>query len=1308
MRTLWRTLLLVILGLLVLGSMALWVKLTQPHPADDDPLRVSVPRDIVMPWDDAELWIDFTGAEGVRAPAQQHSAPLLFLIDTSGSMRTYLDDARRAVFDMQLNLASSGMPVRIGLMEFAEEAKIVSPFTSDMSELAQRLQSSWPGAGGGTTFLAGLTEALAMMDATGEQGTVVMLTDGEAAESNSALAQFYQDRWKRSGHELYLLGIGSASDPASFFSLTDDPPRYILSSASTNTVGLLFQEVAARMGNALGRRAMLSLPLAEPLWRWGDDPGTETDATAERAWLRPHDLHPEQFRIGTLFSRAYQWRAVLDPRMGGILKTLHAPPQLRYTTQPGEDYQVEPGTGAVPKVLVVTWLFLFMLMLPALVYLLATWLAWLFRAAAEPPELEPVRWRKEYRPPPNLPLRFPPDAQRIDWTPTLVLGLGGSARAVLTHIKQNLADSFDHHDSRPILLSLDVARDELRDGAGEPVPGCLDPLSSAEVFVPPAESCALYDAVHQQQDRVIRDSTDPAAALNLTPYADMGAEALRLSKGTQGQAPLARLALLNDLANGAQSALLNRLGQALDNWRRVSPEQRRRQILLVANVRGGVGAGWLTDLLILMRRLVAEDERAGQAVEINVLLIGEARPKRGAVVPLDAPILFAELDRLATAGSRPFQHRLAKPPAAVANGAGKDSSDSVAAFLDGLVSRRPQDAIFVLPLRGGDDTKELPAAADAAVLLLDQRRRTELTYQLQAVQGTEVRRRAEQGRELHTEIAVHNAVFPRSFFRELLLNRLVNLLGNRQILFPELEHEGGRVSLKTQPIDGAALCGTDAAADPAGILAAVCQAALGRCDSLGTLSLDADSLSEAANVMRLALISNANREFREGSLGLLALARMTDSMAKQLRACLDQVGGSPVLADLASTLDALNRHALTWIELFFGSRLLVELGDGPVLGDHTGMLVDRSTQSTQVIERLAEWEQGRSRTLLAPIAAADLADRDALGRKLDDLLSTFIKGWLGAEKDLGDALAERCHWEMSAPGFAGEPIGIGLVLRGSKAHRYGPSLSELARFEADLRDEAGPVLDRSSDFHVLSMLRSNIHDDSDQALVAFAESLKGSLRGERSSLLATVPDLSGIHDPQLHAFRTKLVRTLRDLTVNAAERVKVVGLRDRNRISVLQTVPLLQAEVGQRGRVDGMPDVLHRPERLLQRETTKLADALGRDGMVLPPVVGIALEDRDRLQQFARLYQNGQINRNPIDGLWYVRTVGSQRRLTLMQSQSLADAAAYYVSHALHTPVDDRSPLRPELHPETYRESYGEPDDVDVDFTDYLAWLAAN
>jgi len=1293
-KTLWRTLLLALLGLLMLAAMAAWVKLTQHRPAADDPLRVTVPQDIIFPWQQAELWVDYSGAEGEIRPTEPLPQTILFLIDTSGSMSDYLGDAIRAIFEMQRNIATGNNHPRIGVMEFATTARVVSPFTADMDQLAARLRSPFPGAGGGTNFPSGLSAALDMLAADGGTGAVIMLTDGEDG-SGTDLARFYDERWRPSGNELYLVGVGSdASDPATFYDLTEDPSRYILSSADYGVLGTLFDEIAARIGNSSGRNGRLTLPLAEPLWSWGSVNAPDAP-NAPRTLITTATSDPEQFPLGWLFARPYEWHVPLDPKMGGILTTLHAPAELDYLSQ-GKTLAVTPHDGTAPKVLVITWWLLFMLMLPALANLLAGLLAWLLRPAPEPTELAPVQWRKEHRPPPNLPMHLAPDAQRIHWAPSLLIGLGRSGRAVLTHVRQNLADSFDQPATRPVLLALDVARDELNeDGHGEPVPGCLEPLGTDQVFVLPPQSCALYDAVHQQQERARRSPDDPAAALDLTPYEGMGADALRLTKGTQGESPLARLALLNDLADGESSALLRRLRQALDEWRQIAPEERARQIVLVANVGGGVGAGWLSDLVILLRRLVNADETDGKAVEINLLLLGDEDPRRGDLIPLTSPVLFSELERLATAGSRPFRHRLATlEDTDPAHTAGHDAA--LSEVLDGWVRKRPQDAIFVLPRSDRSTRDSYPAAADVLTLLIDQRRRIELTHHLQSIQGAETWQRASEGIELYTQLAINDAAFPRSFFRELLLVRLTNLIGNRQVLFPELQTSDGRPALTKLPVDTQTLCGLDPAGDPLGLVAALSEAGLGHCAALQSLPLDPDSLSEAVNAMRLALISNSNTALRNREIGLLGLAEMSTNMAKGLTDCAGKLGNSQMLLDFAEGFAAVARQALTWIELFFGSRLIVELGFEAVIGGRIGLLPARSTDFERVVADLVAWDRGSSRTLVAPITASDLTRPEDLQLKLDDLMLTFIRSWLATDTGLVESLAERCYWELTAPGVDGQPIGINLVLRGSRPRRYAPSESELLRFEADLREETGPVIDQSNDFHILSLLHAETDEGDDRAaLAAFVERLKGQLRGERSGLIATVPDLRGVGDPGLHAFRVKLVRTLTELTVNAAERVDVTDVSDRNRISVLHTLPLLRSDhTGDRTGADVIR-ALHRPERLLVRESRKVADALGRQSMELPAVIGLALEDRERLHRFAQLYMNGQVLRHEMDGLWYARGGGRLVRLTPMPAQPLADAAASYVTRGLDIAVEPALCGEPQM------------DDSGGDLIDYLAWLAA-
>lgn len=1287
LKTLLRTLILVVIALAVLGGMAAWVKLTQHRPLADDPLSVSVQRDIVLPWDTTELWLDYSGAEGEKQPVGPRAANILFLLDTSGSMNVYRAATISAVFEMQRNIAASGASPRIGIMEFGSSAAVVTPFTSDMDELARRLAGSWPGAGGGTRFLAGLNGALAMLESTGQTGTVIMLTDGEAGESDEELARFYDQTWRESGHELYLVGIGTdANDPAVFYSLTDDPSLYIVSSTNTGIIPLLFQEVAARMGNALGRNVELHVPLAQPLWDWGE--GGEQEPSDERRQVLPKGANSEIIRPGILFDRPYRWRVPIDPEIGGILETLHEPPELTYLSRDGERYRVSSTSDQVPKVLVVTWLLLLLLMLPAILYPLAELIAWLFRRRGEIPELEPVPWRKEYRPLPALPLRFAPDNQRIDWMPTLVIGLGRSGRQVLTQLKQNLADSFDRADTRPVLLALDVARDELRDG-GEKAPGCMAPLEPNQVFILPAESCSLYDSVHRQQERVRADTEDPTAALDLTPYDGMAADALRLSKGTQGQTPLARLALLNDLANGSNSALLSRLGSALDEWRGLCANRRTAQIVLVANVGGGVGAGWLTDLVVLLRRLVCTDEDAGRAVELNLLLLGDEALKRGDLVPLTAPVLFAELDRLASAGGHPFRHRLAR-----IDEADKLDEGAPERALDGWVRKRPHDGVFVLPRGGRGQTDAYPDAADALTLLIDQHRRTKLTFQLQAIHGAEAHKRAASGRECYTRIAIHNAVFPRSFFRELLYGRLLNLLGSNQLLFPELEQGAGEPSFQRLPVDIDSLCGSEAEGASSGLAAALCAVARGDCGAMTRYSVGQEHLDDVVSATRVRLISNANRELRERKIGVLGLAETTGAIADTLRSCAGEGGGDSVLELVATSLDAIRSQAHAWIELFFGSRAMIALGRSAQLANEQGLLASNAKVLDETLARLGEWSQAQSRVLMAPLVAADLADPRLLNDKLDRLLLGFVQRWLDTDKGMADALSERCGWELTAPGTQGAAIGINLVLRGAQTRRYGPSVADLRQFEDDLRTETEPVLDRNDDFHVLAMLSRTLDGDRDErALEPFVDRLKGSLRGHQSSLLATVPDTAHITDAELRELASRLSRTFRIRTRDAAEQVRVVSVVDRSRISVFQTVPLLESDLHTE---PGGPaaSLLHRPERRLMRETEHFADAVRRDGIELPAVFGIALEDRDRLRRFAQLYLNGQVLRSGTDDLWYVRGPNGLERLTLMPTQGLADAGAAFVAGAFDVSVD-RS-----LAAEPY------PYDGPADLVDYLEWLA--
>lgn len=1265
LKMLGRTAILLCLGLVVLGVMALYVVITQHHPMPEDPLRVTVVKDVVLPWESAELRVDYSGAEGAIDNALPVPDTLVFLLDTSSSMVGLVDGAARAIVDMQRNLSAATQPPRIGVMEFASSPNLLIPITADMKRLASELAGLNPTASGGTAFLPALDAVLTLLEADGSTGTVVLLTDAGANESPAELADYFDTRWRPAGHELFMVGIGEGAAKAPTLSaLTDDPGRYILASADASIIDQLFQEVALRIGNGIGRNVRLRLPMAEPLWRW--------DATLSKPMDAPWaSLAPpatgDEIRITALFARPYEWRIALAPRFGGILRTLLEPASLRYGGLDGRTYRVDAAPHGVPKVLVLTWTFLFWFALPAFIYLLAELIARLFRERIPVPEVSPAQWRPEYRPPPNLPLRFAPQSERIDWSPTLIIGLGRTGRAVLTHLKQNLDDSFDLPSGRPVLLALDVARDELApDGGGEAFPGCLQRLSPDQVFVLPPSSCALQDSIRDQQQRAYHDPDDPAAALDLAPYANMGADALRLIRGSGGNPPLARLALLNDLADGGNSALLNKLMKALQDWRRVLPAERNRQVLMVANVGGGVGSGWLTDLLILLRRLVTADEQQGRAVEINVLLLGDGQVRdNAAVVPLTAPRLFAELDRLAAAGVRPFRHRLAVVP----ERANADDPSEPASLLDGQVTRRPQDGIFVLPryqLPGGDgDT--WPVAADLLTLLLDRRRRALVAFQLQAQKGVENARRADHGRELYTEMAIHNAVFPRGFFRELLRHRLINLIGHHQVLFPERSLETGRPRFtRLRPEPALLLPEEPDASAQGGAIAAVRLVFTGQGTGPDSAMADADALVEACQRLRVVLTQTTTHALQQRTIGLLGLAEVLGEIGSRLAERAATLGNGTVLAGLADDLDIARRQALVWVELFFGSAVLTNAGFGTELSEQNGLLDEHSSAEDKVITELQAWTHAPSRLLVGPPGTGELAAAPDRDRVLNLLLERFLRDWLAiGDGELVPALAERCCWELSLPGSDGASLGVTLVLRGTRALRFAPSLSEVSRFEQELSVQTEPTFDSATDFHVLSLLADSLPHGDDAAIDTFVRRLKGTLRGDRIPLLATLPDLAQVPGPKLHALRARLAMTLEQTKANAAERVNVASVPDRSRISLLQTMPMLTAKAA----IDVEP-ALHAPERRLRRESEQLATALRLHRADLPPVLGIALEQRQRLIMFARLYRNGQVGRSELDHLWYARDVAAQVRLTQRPSQTLADAAAYFATHPVGVDIE--------------------------------------
>jgi len=1183
-------------ALLVAGLVA-YVKWSQPQPAPGAPLTVAAERDILWPWEwggGATLAVRFT-----PPPTEPEASPvrdLVLAIDTSGSMVGQpLESAKQAAVNFLDNMDLGRVGGKVAVIEFGEKANLMFPLGMDIGKARDTILTGLniePGAD--TLLIPALEAALKELESNRVMGaTVLLLTDGQAADRD--LRKFYEDRWRRQSHALFLLGAGDAVKRDSLEVLTDDPAIYVLTSVDKQSPQALFEEVAQRLRNQLGRAARLDAPWSAPLVEpaaAAAQPGCEALPAGNR-----YDLPPLFAR-----ERAYCWTAAFRPRLGGILPVLHRPASLEYIDKQGR-LQTLDAQPASPRVLALSW----WLLLPLLLYPLGEGLAHLLAPRPRPPTALPPPPRAMPLPPPLLPRREVDPSLRAEWIPTLVIGLGGGGRQVLTHIAQALRDACQEPGAGPSLLALDVARQEPL-----AVQGCLEPLTANAVFFLPEDACRLQAQVGRQSD-----PDAPAAALDLSPYRDWTAPQLGLGQGTEGQGPLARLALLNDLAAGADSGLLNRLRSALEAWRQAGGASTRRQLLLVGNTEGGITRGWLADLLLLLRRLVADDERAGVAVDISVLLLGQPQTGDGRHHPLDtgASALFDELDRLACAGRLPFRHGW---------------GGGCAILADDWERRRPQDALFVMAARREDWERQLyPNAADALLLLADSHRRLNLAGMLESLGAQEAGRRTAEGKESFTEIDLRSAAFPHAFrHRQIELGLLKRLLG-ACVLSPGLNAEA-----------------TELPADPAATLVdGPSQTGAATLDTLlalasGQIAAKPGKPPEDAQRALLArLQAEWTERLRTGRWNLATLARCADRAAKNLR------GGNADLA--AQALEELAEQAVEWTSLLLGTATAKRLAEtaglpGPT-AERPGMLAETDAASQSVAQRYAEWRANPTRLAVPPWQGDG-----------GSLLDAWLPSWLGPVSDLDLELRRRCHFELALTG-PGSAV-LALAFTGTAAGRFGPG--NLPQFVEALRREIDQSLWPDTRRRFLESLGEQADGDPVQAAADFARRIKAELRSNQATLLVSLPGREAAPGELAGRVRSAL-RDALEQSAGPGEILRFHEAGDPFRFLLWRLQPLKQS----RPCADNPANPVHFCERRRADYGRALAGELGLVRLRLPAAAGLALADSGRLTTFAGLWLAGHIQRDAATGLWQChQPPASSLRLGFFPEEGLAEAAARFVA----------------------------------------------
>lgn len=345
---------------------------------------------------------------------------------------------------------------------------------------------------------------------------------------------------------------------------------------------------------------------------------------------------------------------------------------------------------------------------------------------------------KGLEPPGPLPQwEQPPVWQPI---PTLVIGLGGTGRHVLTYLKKNLLDAGAGQLSPDVrLLLLDTSDYELIDGQQVPVSFAGVELESQEVVEFGEDlSDLLQGSIREIQDWF------PAAEYKTR----LGVAELDLRLGTFGRRPPSRAVVMRDVHQGDASRLLQRLqheaGLALDK------DDKRLRVIIAGSLAGGFGSAINADLAYLARRIGEQVGASATSVEAYLATDG-AFNRIATRLDLNAANTFAslrELERFQLAQGYPMRMSY-----------NQDAQDDP--VLNGMIDWRLLDELYLFDrppdvIPTNDRQTEVyndprfgifPAIADAITLWLDKATRTgPMGIYRGSVQGSVTAEQRAQGR----------------------------------------------------------------------------------------------------------------------------------------------------------------------------------------------------------------------------------------------------------------------------------------------------------------------------------------------------------------------------------------------------------------------------------------------------------------------------------------------------------------------------------------------------------------------------------
>lgn len=738
---------------LVLAALAIyvWVVNAQPQTAS---LQTRVAPQVVMPWvEEAAYYVAFEGYRYNPAapPPPPPQVDIAFMVDESGSMVSTIGEMAKAARAVAEGL-SKEQPgrIRFAAIRFDTGAELESDWTDAPGKLYAGLDHiAQTAKSGANDSRAAFNELNKLLDRarSGAKKVVVFYTDGVIAACDAGCTPMSEDEIRQAAKtlregqvEIYSVGLpGGLSHPL-MQDVTGDS-AHVKAPSSVGDIVNVLSEIKSSFAPSGPRASAGQLThrldgrhFATPLGgtSWAQDSRGALNLT-----LRPVPESAATFAHPLVPLSAGLWRVGLEP------------PKLNFVDQGGAAHVAAAVNR--PLLLKITWLLLFLLFLPALL-----WLLWPLLRRRPRAKLIEERPQPLPEPQPTLPQPLPvlPRVRGRRWppVPTLFIGLGGTGRHALHAMRADLRQSHLGALGEPYRFCwLDTDSEEekrptpFEDWEGYPIEACLAPpqVRQSDQYLPTPGPLAS----HLRWFNASRYYNAPSAALNL-------------SEGARGDRSLARLALFQWLPQGLLATLLEQIKQLAA----LPASDGTRQIIVVAASDGGVGSGWFLDLGRLLQRL-ARQQGFEILPEVIGVLCDDSQPRH----PENRQALALEVESTALAGKAP-QHVIYQPGAAL---------------LDQIDQQSPYQTIFAVS--AADPTARAAQGGDLAAVLVERQPRARLLAQAREISPHQPLLAASYG--------VH--VLPTLIYDQVRCELFLRLLGPDVLLDVTADPQGG---LRPKPV----------------------------------------------------------------------------------------------------------------------------------------------------------------------------------------------------------------------------------------------------------------------------------------------------------------------------------------------------------------------------------------------------------------------------------------------------------------------------------------------------------------------------